>query len=30
MSESKRRIEVTPPEEISQSEQQKAQDFRAF
>ena len=27
MSESKRRIEVTPPEEISQSEQQKAQDF---
>jgi hypothetical protein len=27
MSESKRRIEVTPPEEISLSEQQKAQDF---
>lgn len=27
MSESKRRIEVTLPEEISQSEQQKAQDF---
>lgn len=27
MSESKRRIEVTPPEEISQLEQQKAQDF---